>query len=76
MDDQEDQVNKKILVDEKCLELAYHFLQDFALATHYDAQELAERIQATVDGFLTVEFAIPDEPSPLDLPKEGWKPWK
>lgn len=56
------QTVKKMLVDEKCRELAYHFLQSFATADQYDAQELAERIQATVEEFCDVAFNVPAPP--------------
>lgn len=67
-DDMGDEAEEeKMLVDTKCVELARHFLSDFATAGDADVRELSERIQATVEEFCTVAFNVPpsepdDEP--------------
>ena len=63
-------MSRKILVDEKSIELAYHFLSEFALATQYDVRELSERIQETVEEFITAEFNVPKSPTQSELDNE------
>jgi len=53
-------VSKILGVDVKCIALARHFLSDLALSDDADVDELAQRIQATVEEFCTVAFNIPE----------------
>lgn len=52
-----------ISVDEKCIDLARHFLSDIALSDDADVDELAQRIQATAETFCDVTFNIPAAPA-------------
>jgi len=54
---------KQMLVDVKSVELARHFLSDFALANENDVRELSQRIQATVEDFCATAFNVPEAPS-------------
>jgi hypothetical protein len=53
---------KEMLVDTRRVDLARHFLSDFATADEADPRELSERIQATVESFCDVAFNIPASP--------------
>jgi TPP-dependent pyruvate/acetoin dehydrogenase alpha subunit len=55
-------VSKIISIDVKCIDLARHFLSNLALAHDADVDELAQRIQATVEEFIDVAFNIPEPP--------------
>lgn len=63
-------MSAKIGVDEKCVELARHFLADFALADEADVRELSERIQVTVEEFCEVAFNMPQPPEDRLMPND------
>ena len=60
-------VAKILNVDVKCIDLARHFLSDLATSDDADVDELAQRIQSTVEDFINVAFDIPAAPDESHL---------